>query len=287
MNVKRADPIVASAVGVALLTPVLLTGATAPRPGAAILDKTAELRAANYAADAAAVTRLLGDLRTLAADDSSPDRWLAHYQAAAASSLLAAFVGPGSLANPAGDVPQMQRHMAAAAESLEAAIALAPSFADAHAALANNYGIRSATESDAARRAELVAKARAARQRSLELEPRNPRVVAGHAGQLFWTPPQYGGDPRRGIERYREALALFAAEPAAEGELHCWGEPDTWAFLGLAYLMLQPPDAAAGKAAVAEALRLRPDFAWARQALLPRAAAALRAKQAQNPQGRL
>ena len=216
------------------------------------------------------MARLRAGFQALAADPSSPDRWLAHYQAGTASSLLAAFIGPGSLANPQGDVPAMLRHMAAAAESFEAAVALAPDFADAHAALANNYGMRSAMESDPERRAELAARAKAARQRSLELGPRQPRVVAGHAGQIFWTPPQHGGDQQRGLARYREALELFAAEPAAERELHSWGEADTWAFLGLAHLTVVPPDAAAAKAAVDKALALQPDFAWARRALLPR-----------------
>ena len=72
----------------------------------------------------------------------------------------------------------------------------------------------------------------------------------GHAGFLFWAPPQAGGDRARGMARYREALELFAAEPAAERELHAWGEPDTWAFLAFAELAREPPDLAPPRAAV-------------------------------------
>src|SRR5687767_6662193 len=48
------------------------------------------------------------------------------YQAGTASGLLAAFAGPGSVANPAGDAAAMLRHMQAAAEDFERAVALAP-----------------------------------------------------------------------------------------------------------------------------------------------------------------
>jgi tetratricopeptide (TPR) repeat protein len=229
---------------------------------------TAELRAANYAADAGAVGRLLAQLRALAADATRTDRAMAHYQAGTASGLLAGFVGPGSLANPEGDVPLMLRHLREAAADLEAAVALDPDLADAHAALANNYGYRAFLEPE--RAAELSGKSKAARQRSLALAPRNPRVVTGHAGFLFWAPSQAGGDRPRGLARYQEALELYAAEPAAERDLHVWGEPDTWAFLSFSYLALDPPDPAAAKRAAERAIALRPDFAWVRGALLPR-----------------
>jgi tetratricopeptide (TPR) repeat protein len=248
-------------------------GADAP----SIRSLTVELREANYTADAAAAQRLRDRFRELAADPAGADRALAHYQAGTASGLLAAFVAPGSIANPSGDAPAMLRHMQEAAADLERAVAVAPDFADAHVALANNYGIRIGLEPD--RAADLAARSKAARERGLALGPRNPRVVIGHAGFLFWAPPQAGGDRERGMARYREALELFAAEPAAERELHAWGEPDAWAFVAFAELARERPDLAAARAAIERALALRPDFAWARGVVLPqveRATAAAR-----------
>ena len=250
----------------ALLACCLAVARADAEPPRSMHELTAELRDANYTADAVTVERARDRFRELAADRESPDRALAYYQAGTASGLLAAFVGPGSVANPQGDREAMLRHMEAAAEDLERAVALAPDLADAHAALASNYGMRAAAQPD--RAADLAAKARAARERSLELAPRNPRVVAHHAGFLFWAPPQAGGDRARGLARYREALELFAAEPAAQRELHAWGEPDTWAFLAFAELMGEP-DLAAARTAVDRALALRPDFAWARGVILP------------------
>lgn len=257
---------------------VLIAAAEAgppPEARAGILARVAEMRAANYAVDEAAMRRLAEEFRRLAERQDNPDRWLAHYEAGMASAFLAAFVGPTSVSHPQGDPAAMLRHMEESALSLEAAVELEPDFADAHAALANNYGMRAAMERDPARLAALVSRGKAARARSLGLAPRNPRVVVGHAGALFWAPPEAGGDRRRGIERYREALALFPEVPAAENALHCWGEPDTWAFLAMAYLMQQPSNPAAAKAAIDRALLLRPDFAWARRSLLPRIEAAL------------
>jgi tetratricopeptide (TPR) repeat protein len=239
---------------------------------------TAELREANYNADAAAAQRLRDRFRELATHPAGADRALAYYQAGTASGLLAAFVAPGSVANAAGDPPAMLRHMQEAAEDLERAVAVAPDFADAHVALANNYGIRIGLEPD--RAADLAARSKAARERALTLGPRNPRVVIGHAGLLFWAPPQAGGNRERGMARYREALELFAAEPVAERELHAWGEPDAWAFLAFAELARERPDLTAARAAIERALALRPDFAWARGVVLPQVERAMAAARA-------
>ena len=280
-GVRRGVGIIAWSAVACLLLPSVSTaaalagGSTRDEEGFDMRETIAALREANYAADGEAVARLLGELRAAAEDPQQPERFRAHFQAGTASTLLASFVGPGSLANPQGDVPLMLRHMREAADSFEACIALAPGYADAHIALAGNYGMRSGVEPE--RAAELLGKSSAARARALSLGARNPRVVAGEAGYLFWAPPEAGGNRDRALARYREALALFAAEPAEESALHAWGEADVWAFLAMAHFALDPPDAGAAKAAVERALALRPDFAWARGYLLPRVERALRA----------
>jgi tetratricopeptide (TPR) repeat protein len=253
---------------------LLATVITADLPVPSDRQLVEALRLGNYRADREATEKLLMEFRAVAASPDRPDRWFALYQAGTASSLLAGFVGPGSLANPAGDVPAMIRYLEEAAAAFEATIAAAPKFADAHAALANNLGYRAVLTSDAGTRSELAARAEQARARSLALGPRNPRVVAGHAGQLFWAPAG-ARDRTRGIERYREALLLFAAESPADRSLHAWGEPDVWAFLAMAHLMSDPPQPLAAKIAIDAALAERPDFAWARQGLLPRVEQAL------------
>jgi tetratricopeptide (TPR) repeat protein len=268
-------------IRVALVAFVVLTGsalaARALEPAlarAALVEKIAELRAANYALDETAAARLAGELRRWADDPAFPHRAVAAYQAGTANGLLASFVSPGSLAHPQGDAARRLAYLDEATACFELAVALDPTFADAHAAIANNTGIRGAGEADPERRRALTARSRAARERSLALAPRNPRVVLGDAGRLFWAPAEAGGDRARGLERYQEALALFAVEPAAERGMHAWGEPDALAFVAFARLALTPPDVRAARQALERALSLQPGFTWARRALLPRLEAA-------------
>jgi hypothetical protein len=240
-------------------------------------DRIEALRTANYRADATAAAQLRDEFIALAAEPrrSLAERSFAHHQAGFASLFLSSFVGPGSLANPRGDLPRMIEHLVSATVEFEKALALASEDADSHAALANTCGYLASLEKDLKARRELAARARTARERSLALAPRNPRVVAGHAGQLFWSPPIAGGDRPSGLDRYREALRLFAVEPPAERDRHAWGEPDVWTFLAAAHLASDPPDPAAAQIAVEAALTLRPDFAWAKGMLFPRIERAL------------
>lgn len=274
---QRTHPVVrrlrslTAALAVALAAPPV---AAAEDPRVELLDRVVQLREANYTLDEAAATRLAGELAALAEDPAFPLRAEAWYQAGTAHALLAGFVAPGSVAHPQGDRDRFLAASAAATAAYEAAVTIDPEHADALAALANNLGMSGARESDPARRQATLERAREARARSLELAPKRPRVVLGHAGQLFWSPHAAGGDRVRGLARYREALELFAAEPEAERARHAWGEPDGWAFLAFVSLLLEPPDVAGARAAIDRALALRADFGWARRALLPRVEAA-------------
>lgn len=269
MNARR----ISLTTALVLAALIRCSPAEAATPGDDRLARaTAALREANYAADAAAVARLRDELQGLARESAPGHRWLADYQAGFASSMLAGFVMPGSVANPQGDIPQALVHLRQAVASFEAAIADKPEFADAHAYRSSCLGMIGWFDR---RAAEVMPEANAAMAKALALGPANPRVVLIDAGRSFWIPPQLGGDRARGMARYREALQLFAAEPAAERALHSWGEPDGWAFLAMAYLAHEPPDPRAAKEALDRAFALRPHFAWARQALLPQVEKAL------------
>ena len=91
----------------------------------------------------------------------------------------------------------------------------------------------------------------------------------------FFAPPQYGGNRERGLERWKEAIRLFEAEAKSQGSAQAvaWGHAEAWAWLGGAYLMIGRPDDA--RAALEQAIRLRPDFWWAAQIALPQGAAFL------------
>jgi hypothetical protein len=83
---------------------------------ATLAAKVAELRAANYAIDEAAATRLAGEFRALGDDPAFPLRALAWYEAGTAHAFLAGFVSPGSVAHPQGDRARFLAASAAAAE---------------------------------------------------------------------------------------------------------------------------------------------------------------------------
>jgi tetratricopeptide (TPR) repeat protein len=113
----------------------------------------------------------------------------------------------------------------------------------------------------------------AARGTSLELAPRNPRVVMLDAGVIFNAPPERGGSREKGIARWLEAIGLFEQEVAARpvDELQPrWGREIAYGALSDLYLRMSPPDGEKARAAAEKALTLRPDFWYVKEIVLPK-----------------
>jgi TolB-like protein/Tfp pilus assembly protein PilF len=89
----------------------------------------------------------------------------------------------------------------------EQAIAMDPTFAPAHAALASVYGTLGAWESGALPPAEAFAKAKTAAARALELDP---RLAAGHTA-VGYTTLHFDWNANRACEEFDQAIALNPA----------------------------------------------------------------------------
>lgn len=105
--------------------------------------------------------------------------------------------------------------------------------------------------------------------------PGNPRVLLFRGISLLNTPKAFGGDPKRGLELFQQAVERFeelAAEAeragtAAAGPGPRWGHADALVWLGLA--KKNAGDLAGARAAWAEALAIEPEYAWVKFALWP------------------
>ena len=112
----------------------------------------------------------------------------------------------------------------------------------------------------------------AARVKAIELGPRNPRVLMMDAGAIFNSPPEAGGSRERGLARWEEALRLFDAESnaaAADPIAPSWGHALAYGWVSGLYLRMTPPQTENARRAADTALRMRPDFWWVREQILP------------------
>ena len=117
-------------------------------------------------------------------------------------------------------------------------------------------------------------KAQAMMSRALELGPTNPRVWMAHGISAVNTPRMFGGGTDRAIERLQQAVTYFEEEAGGDPAGPAWGHAEAYAWLGIAYTRDEQWDLAA--AALDEALRLEPDFAWVSGPLRTRLAEARR-----------
>ena len=91
-----------------------------------------------------------------------------------------------------------------AIDRFERAISIDPSFAPAHAALASVYGTLGAWEFGVLPPAEALAKAKAAAQRALELDP---QLAAGHTA-IGYTSLHFDWNPDKACREFDQAIAL-------------------------------------------------------------------------------
>lgn len=87
--------------------------------------------------------------------------------------------------------------------------------------------------------------------------------------RLVYTPAARGGDRNKGIERWHDALTLFATE-RSDAVLPDWGHAEAWAWLAGLQLRSDPPQRAEAKRSVERALELRPGWMWVTKSVLPR-----------------
>lgn len=95
------------------------------------------------------------------------------------------------------------------------------------------------------------------------LSPKNPNVVCYQGINLLMAPGPFG-DKDEGRRKLREAGMLFAASDANE---YRWGEPEVWAYLGLA--LAKEGDATRARELYDRALALEPEYLWVKKDLLP------------------
>ena len=217
---------------------------------------------ANVRNDAAGLAHALAAFERLAdADKTGP--WPAYYAAWTAWSLAGSQVQAGEQTAAKASLEKAVRHA-------RIAVSRDPG-AECQAMLAN--ALIGLAVTDATQFQALATELAPVRQKALELGPRNPRVVMMHAGMIFNIPPERGGDQRKGIERWLEAMALFEAEAAtapADDREPRWGRELAYGWLSGLYLRLSPPDVAKARDAAEKARSLRPDFWWLNTVILPK-----------------
>jgi tetratricopeptide (TPR) repeat protein len=107
----------------------------------------------------------------------------------------------------------------------------------------------------------------AAFKKAQALAPNHPRVKFEEAIELFYKPPQAGGNQEQGLKRFQEAAQSFARESAANKAYEDWWRATAYMFLGQAYLGVEKPEEA--EKAFKNALALQPNFAMVKNSMLP------------------
>lgn len=158
-----------------------------------------------------------------------------------------------------------------AVEHARAAIAVRDADPELHSMLVNALVVVAIL--DRSRIPAISAELTAARRRALELGPRNPRVLLMDTGMIFNRSPQAGGDGREeGLARSKEAIRAFeaeAGEKAVDPLAPRWGYALAYGWMGTLYLRMSPPQKDNAREAAEIALRMRPDFWWAREQVVP------------------
>jgi hypothetical protein len=229
--------------------------------------KTAVMRA-DYGADLDGLARVRSDLAPLRAHPRHGA--LASYWSGFASWRWA-LNGVSRAASP----DSIQAAILQALAAFEAAIRCDGDFADAEAGAASVAGWLASMQTDGDSTRHYARLGRAHQQRALALEPRNPRVLWVVGGNVFNTPPEFGGDQARAIELWRQALAACDSERVDEPLAPDWGRAEAWMALAAGYHYMKSPDDRAAEVAARAALALQPDWYYVREVLLPQIEARL------------
>lgn len=107
----------------------------------------------------------------------------------------------------------------------------------------------------------------AALKKAQAVAPNHPRVMFEEAIDLFYRPPQAGGNQEQGLKRFHEATQSFAAKSSADKAYEDWWRATMYMFLGQAYLSMEKPEEA--ERAFKNALAVQPNFAMVQNGMLP------------------
>ena len=117
--------------------------------------------------------------------------------------------------------------------------------------------------------------------RAEALEPANPLVLWVRGGVFLFAPPAYGGSPERAIETYRKQVD--ASGPLTPNSpLPDWGKPEALMSLAYAQMIKSTPDLDAATDNARAALKLQPQWHYARDILMPQ----IEAKRKQMAEGK-
>jgi hypothetical protein len=244
----------------ALLAALLLAGCAHTRSHEQLALAKRAIMSADYRADLSALQAerdRLDDLRT------DPHlAYLAHYWRGYADWRIA-LNGVSRKMAPA----DVEVYLQGAAKSFDESVRLKPDFADAYSAAASVNGwLSQFHRNDQAAMRAGIQKSASMLKRALELEPRNPRVMWVHGGDLLFKPPQFGGDKARAVDIYKDAIAAADAERIADPALPDWGKAE--ALMALAFAEKES-DPVAARHYADEALRIAPDWWYVREVLVP------------------
>jgi len=236
---------------------------TAATPAARqLIAAKAHLMDADYRADLAELARWRDQAALLDGDPGLG--YLAHYWAGFASWRIA--INGASHGMGRDD---LKANLERAETDFEAAIRLRDDDAEAYGAAAGVQGwLLVFLQDDPAAFRQVVASWKQHLTRALELAPNNARILWVEGGSIAFKPAAYGGDVQRGMQIYRRA-AEVAEAPDPGSPQPDWGKPE--ALMSLAYFHLNQatPDLAAATEEAHAALRLRPDWSYVRDILLP------------------
>lgn len=114
-----------------------------------------------------------------------------------------------------------------------------------------------------------------------EAAPGNPRVLLAEGISLINRPSMWGGDKDLGLKRLQEAVRKFEQATPAPPETTTstsnsleptWGHAEAYAWIGITHAKADRYDEA--RAALQNALSVRPNYAWVEKVLMPKFASA-------------
>lgn len=152
-----------------------------------------------------------------------------------------------------------------AIDHLETATKLDPEMADAWALLTSCYGQKMGLQPMKFK--SLSSKSEKAMKKAMELAPKNPRVWLISGRQDYFTPEMYGGDKKRGLEKFKKAARLAEQETVEDPLQPSWGHAEAYAWIGFAHMNADRTTQA--RKAYEKALEINPEYGLVKEAFLP------------------
>jgi len=161
------------------------------------------------------------------------------------------------------DEGKVSDYIDAAEDALQAALKLDPAFAEAEALLGSSYGVEIGLHP--IKGMFLGSQVTSHLDHAARLAPGNPRVSLLQGISDYETPEAYGGDKKRAMAEFRAALAAFDTYRLPDDQAPDWGRAETHVWLARAEAGSK--DFTAARADLTTALRLAPDYGYARRLL--------------------